>query len=424
MKPPSILTQKVIPIVIWSFIYYLSGVISLKFDDPASHISIVWFPAGVATAAFLCARWHQWPVLLGCFVIINLALDNSIQENYLLSICYAMLSMPSTMLIAWIVRYYSRQGDDLHVVLMWIFSTIIVSLLDALFFSLGFVLFNRGTFQEIFWVGFVADVTGIFFATTVIMGFFNTRFRTHISPVKNRLSGSIIWVMLCLLTLLTFNNSLKEFSGNILHLHNDMLIFTFACLPIILAVMLSISWGNLGGSIALLTLATIVIYFTGKGYGPFFINGLHHGEPLLLVQCYLTATALLMVFLRALTRSTHHFDETDGVQHAVYQLNLSTGEIEWGHLSGELVSIDPAIMSNMNKLIEQIHPDDRNKVLEHWCSSDEKQNLPRLDFRFNDQKGTWVTITDSESILFSHHEPRMIIGNWHITNSEPLFKAN
>ncbi|ADZ40572.1 TPA: MASE1 domain-containing protein [Yersinia enterocolitica] len=424
MKPPSILTQKVIPIVIWSFIYYLSGVISLKFDDPASHISIVWFPAGVATAAFLCARWHQWPVLLGCFVIINLALDNSIQENYLLSICYAILSMPSTMLIAWIVRHYSRQGDDLHVVLMWIFSTIIVSLLDALFFSLGFVLFNRGTFQEIFWVGFVADVTGIFFATTVIMGFFNTRFRTHISPVKNRLSGSIIWVMLCLLTLLTFNNSLKEFSGNILHLHNDMLIFTFACLPIILAVMLSISWGNLGGSIALLTLATIVIYFTGKGYGPFFINGLHHGEPLLLVQCYLTATALLMVFLRALTRSTHHFDETDGVQHAVYQLNLSTGEIEWGHLSGELVSIDPAIMSNMNKLIEQIHPDDRNKVLEHWCSSDEKQNLPRLDFRFNDQKGTWVTITDSESILFSHHEPRMIIGNWHITNSEPLFKAN
>lgn len=345
MKPPSILTQKVIPIVIWSFIYYLSGVISLKFDDPASHISIVWFPAGVATAAFLCARWHQWPVLLGCFVIINLALDNSIQENYLLSICYAILSMPSTMLIAWIVRYYSRQGDDLHVVLMWIFSTIIVSLLDTLFFSLGFVLFNRGTFQEIFWVGFVADVTGIFFATTVIMGFFNTRFRTHISPVKNRLSGSIIWVMLCLLTLLTFNNSLKEFSGNILHLHNDMLIFTFACLPIILAVMLSISWGNLGGSIALLTLATIVIYFTGKGYGPFFINGLHHGEPLLLVQCYLTATALLMVFLRALTRSTHHFDETDGVQHAVYQLNLSTGEIEWGHLSGELVSIDPAIMS-------------------------------------------------------------------------------
>ncbi|ENR8311991.1 MASE1 domain-containing protein [Yersinia enterocolitica] len=424
MKPPSILTQKVIPIVIWSFIYYLSGVISLKFDDPASHISIVWFPAGVATAAFLCARWHQWPVLLGCFVIINLALDNSIQENYLLSICYEILSMPSTMLIAWIVRYYSRQGDDLHVVLMWIFSTIIVSLLDTLFFSLGFVLFNRGTFQEIFWVGFVADVTGIFFATTVIMGFFNTRFRTHISPVKNRLSGSIIWVMLCLLTLLTFNNSLKEFSGNILHLHNDMLIFTFACLPIILAVMLSISWGNLGGSIALLTLATIVIYFTGKGYGPFFINGLHHGEPLLLVQCYLTATALLMVFLRALTRSTHHFDETDGVQHAVYQLNLSTGEIEWGHLSGELVSIDPAIMSNMNKLIEQIHPDDRNKVLEHWCSSDEKQNLPRLDFRFNDQKGTWVTITDSESILFSHHEPRMIIGNWHITNSEPLFKAN
>ncbi|AHM72827.1 MASE1 domain-containing protein [Yersinia hibernica] len=424
MKTSSSFTQKIITIAIWTLIYYLSGVISLKFDEPASNISIVWFPAGVATAAFLCSRWRQWPVLLGCFVIINLVLDSSLKENYILSLAYAFLSMPSTMLIAWVVRRFSRRGDDLHTVLMWIFSTIIVSLLDALLASIGFVLFGKGTFEEIFWVGFVADVTGIFFATTVIMGFFNIQFRTHISPVKNKLSGSIIWLLLCLFTLLIFNNSLKEFSGAILHIHNDMLIFTFACLPIILAVMLSISWGNQGGSIALLTLATIVIYYTGQGYGPFFIKGLHHGEPLLLVQCYLTATALLMVFLRVLTRSTHHFDETSGVQHAVYQLNLSTGEIEWGHLSDELASIDPTIMSKMNKLIEQIHPDDKNKVLEHWSSSGKQQHLPQLDFRLSIQEGHWVTITDSESILFSHHEPRMIIGNWHITRSVPLFKAN
>ncbi|MGP2522561.1 hypothetical protein ACTUSX_22185, partial [Pantoea ananatis] len=43
------LPHRLIVLTIWAVVYYLSGVLSLRFDDPQLHISVVWFPAGVAT---------------------------------------------------------------------------------------------------------------------------------------------------------------------------------------------------------------------------------------------------------------------------------------------------------------------------------------------------------------------------------------
>ncbi|HDL6964063.1 TPA: MASE1 domain-containing protein [Yersinia enterocolitica] len=413
MKHPGLsLTHQVILIII----YYLSGIISIKLGDSVSQIPVVWFPAGVATAVFLCSRRCQWPVLLVCFILINLLFDNSLQEHFILSLIYATLSMSLVMIIPWIVRRFSRPDDNLHVVVIWVFSTIICSLLDALFFSAGFTLLNQGTFKEIFWTGFIADVTGILFATTVIIGFFNTQFSTNISFVKNKISGAIVWLILILFTLLIFNNSLKGFIENTLHINNDALIFAFACQPIILAVVLYILWGNKGGSVALLTLATIVIYFTDQGLGPFFLKGLLYGEPLLLVQCYLTATALLMVFLRVLTRNLRRFNEINNGHHAIYQLNLNTGEIDWSNISGELANFDPTPLSRVDGLLEQLHPEDKEKLLTHWDGTIKSPYLPLLSFRICNSGGDWITITDSESILFNQHEPRMIIGTWCITN--------
>jgi len=85
---------------IWMLIYYLSGLVSLQFDDPSLDFSIVWFPAGVATAAFLCAPWRQWPAFLLGFVVVNLFLSTNPAESVLSNLLFGVLSMPSTMAIA------------------------------------------------------------------------------------------------------------------------------------------------------------------------------------------------------------------------------------------------------------------------------------------------------------------------------------
>jgi len=426
-RAASFFQNNAVSIALWMVVYYISGVISLKVDAIDAEISIVWFPAGVATAAFLCARWRLWPVLLLSFISINIILDNAFDNKLTLSIIYAIIAMPASMLIAWITRYFSRPGDDLHIILLWLFATILVSFVDALLFSTGLNFFRNANFKEIFWGGFIADTTGIIFATTVIMGFMNTRLRTSTSIIKNIFPGLIVWVLLCLSSLLIFNNTVKSFAHNNFHLYSEALIFSLACIPVLFAVLMSLLWGNRGGSLALLTLSAIAMYFTNNKLGPFFMKGLYPHEPLMLIQGYLTATTLLMVFIRVITRDISHLDAADGIQtkqYAVYQLNLATGEIAWGNLSGELTRIDKKALSHRETLMQQVHQDDRDILAAHWAGADADTNLPIIQFRLSTDEGAWIRVTDSGSLFFSQNTPQMIVGKWRVTKTLPLFKTD
>ncbi len=71
-----------------------------------------------------------------------------------------------------IVRRYA-QRDDLQLILLWLSAVIIVSFADAVLFSISLYWFDNTSLNDIFWDGFIADITGNIFATTVIMGLIN-----------------------------------------------------------------------------------------------------------------------------------------------------------------------------------------------------------------------------------------------------------
>ncbi|WP_312582040.1 MASE1 domain-containing protein [Atlantibacter hermannii] len=412
--------HQTVSFVIWMLIYYLSGVISLQLDVPSLDFSVVWFPAGVATAAFLCAPWRQWPVFMVGFIALNLLLDNTTTENFPTNLLFAVLAMPSTMAIAWLVRRFSREGDDLHQIVMWLVATVLVSVIDALVLSSGLRIFRNEAFSSTFWPGLIADVTGILFATTIIMGFLNNHLRTGNMHRRIMIAGCFVWVMLILVTAWIFSDSVKYITDAFDSHRYDVLRFAAACIPIILTVALAILWGNRGGSFALLTLGAIVIWFSIQKMGPFFIKGLREGEPLLIAQCYLTATALLMVFIRVLTRSAQRLDNRTGVQSArdaIYQLNLTTGQLFWDHSLDVLDDISIDELTDKEKMLARVHPDDRDKFQNQWNNIGQAHQLPTISFRFQDNKGRWVTITDSGNVLTNNQSQPIIVGNWRISGT-------
>lgn len=405
---------------IWIAIYYLSGLVSLQLDDPSLDFSVVWFPAGVATAAFLCAPWRQWWVFLAGFVALNLILNNTTTENFPTNLLFAVLSMPSTMAIAWMVRRFSRAGDDLHQIVMWLVVTVLVSVVDALVLSSGLLYFRNEPFFSTFWPGLIADVTGIFFATTIIMGFLNNHLRTEGMQRNVMITGFFVWVLLIVITTWIFSDSVKYLSDVFYSHRYDVLRFAAACIPIVLTVALAILWGNRGGSFALLTLGAIVIGFSSQQLGPFFIKGLHDGEPLLIAQCYLTATALLMVFIRVITRGAQRLDSDTGVQSAhdaIYQLNLVTGQLYWDHSLDVLEGIATDELTDKEKMLARVHPDDRDKFQRQWRDIGRAHQLPTISFRFKDKNDRWVTITDNGNVLMNNQAQPIIIGNWRISGT-------
>ncbi|MDN0087435.1 MASE1 domain-containing protein [Yersinia nurmii] len=398
----------------WALIYYFAGVVSQQFDSPDFQISLVWFPSGVAVAAFLAVRWGLWPLLFFIFSIVSVLLEQHWREDVLSALFYSVLSLPASVIIAWIVRRFARPNDDLHAILLWISATLIISALDALITGGGIALAAGLPLFSLFWVSLIADVTGILFVTIIIMGFLNIRVRSARLTLRAKLSGAVVWLLLCASTWLIFSGKLQDFAAS-----GAALYFALSCLPIAIAIVLSIVAGNRGGSLALLTLGAIVIFYTYQHKGPFFLQGLHRGEPLLLTQCYLTATALLMVFLRGLSHSIHSFNpetgriEGDGV---MYQLNPESGEILWdsdiGTLLGERES---TAFQHIDDVLPRIHPQDREKLKQHWRAAEGREPQGALVLRIRTANGEWLSIVDGGCVLLTSAEGNRVMGNWQIS---------
>lgn len=404
--------QKVTTLLLWGLTFYLAGLASLKFDDPDSSIALMWFPAGVAVAAFLSARWRDYLALLVLFTLTTVLLDAQwhSSEGLALSVGYAFLSMPASVIIAWIVRRFARLNDDLHVILLWIVATLIISALDALVVGGGYALLHGQPLLSTVWRGFIADVTGIVFATTIVMGFINKRGPRLATHRMARISGLALWLVLCAITAFIFGLPPSGLTAD-----TAALYFGLACLPVALVMILAMLWGNRGGSVALLTLGSIVIYDTDRHQGPFFIHAFGSAESLLLALSYLSATALLVVFIRVIRRSTSSFDPDTGRlagQGVFYRLDPASGMLHWeGELSTLLGPVEPELWKRAEQVLQRVHPQDRDPLYAHWFASPGHKRVPLL-FRIQVPEGEWVTLVDSGGIHITQNEEDAIVGNW------------
>ena len=408
---PSWLQQTGI-LLLWGLIYYLSGLMSLKFDDTNSAIAIVWFPPGVAVAAFLSARWRLYPSLILIFVLVSVLEDRAWENlpTFLNSVGFSLLEMPANVLIAWTVRRFSRRNDDLHVIIMWIWSTFVISMLDALIVAGGYAFLRGQPVMTTIWNGFVADVTGIFFATTVVMGFVNKTGHQALLPWTKRLGGLALLLSICALTVSIFG-----YSDTWLKTDAHALYFALSCFPIVLSLMLALVWGNRGGSIGLLVLGLVVIHYTDIHKGPFFLHNLSLVESLLLALSYLSATALLIAFIRVLKRSTTRFNPDTGRlsgNGVLYRLEPETGKFTWENdLSSLLNSASMTEFDTVEKVLSHVHPSDRDKLYKHWSNLMSSQH-DAVIFRITLNNEEWFTLVDSGGITMANADSLIIVGNW------------
>lgn len=162
-----------------------------------------------------------------------------------------------------------------------------------------------------------------------------------------------------------------------------------------------------------------MIFYADKGIGPLFLKRLHANEALLLVQVYLTATSLFLVFLRVITHNISHM--TSGGQlrnqrQAIYQLNLTNGSLSWDNLPPPLAALPLATLNNRQLLIAQLHPGDQARLAMHWRTDANVHKFPTIRFRLQDAQGDWLHITDSGAVLIDDRGSLVIVGNWSLSS--------
>lgn len=398
---------------LWGLVYYVSGVASLAFEDPVSNMAIIWFPAGVSVSAFLSSRRSHWPLLFVALLVARVLLGESAWSGVLPNLAFSSVALAGSVAIAWVVRRFARRGDELHAVLLWLLATVVVCGAQALIRK-SWLLWSGEASQHTFLSSWMSGVNGVFFATVVVMSVLNNNLRDFPTSTREKLAGGLWLLLLALNTWYIFGAPPYWLTSILDTDAGAAAYFLLACLPIVLALAVCVTWRSPGGALALLMLGSIVVNYTDQKTGPFYVPGLLEGEPLVLAQSYLSITALLVVAVRLMTRANTPNDAQTGqlpTEGVMYQLHPGTGEILWDDNLATLLDVSALPLDTVRQVLARVHPEDRDQLARHW-SMDVGTRASSLAFRIDKGNGDWLTLYDQSPGALRDATGQVIVGNW------------
>lgn len=393
-------------IAAWAVLYMACALLSWFLDDPEGGVVFAWFPAGVAVAAFFTASRHHRPVLFAALFAAGLAADAWLGHPLVQSAWVGAVSVASTMTVAWLSQRYARVRDDLHAVLGWIFITFAVGALAALLAVAGLNVLGAQDFWQTAYIAWMGEVSGILFGVAILMGFLGFR-RVEARPGPLGYAVAVIaWLLLAACAWYVFDTSRPVRA-------DAPWLMALACLPYALATIVTLAGGDRMGSLAILTLSIIVIYFSDEGQGPFFLRGFLPGEPLLLAQAYLIGAAMLQVFVRIVTRGLARpgARAEENADERFYRLDLASGEIVWDTAGKNDAAFAPGTLAAM---LERVHPEDRQALDARLRGGAEASTGQPFSFRIAMAEGPWITVVDSNRGAMRGASGTYIIGSWKI----------
>lgn len=401
-------------VIFWTSVYLFLGYISLRLDDPESRVALVWFPAGVAVSAFLSTQRNHWLLLYTAFFCARTVLDIIVRHPIDTSLALSLISLTGNMGVSWVVQHFSRQYDALKKVVVWVSATFSISVLTALLAAIWLTSRYELFLMKTMGIWWAANVSGTIIASTILTGITWER-----TPLKCRhyffaLAG-ILLVGLSTSLVFRMSPASPQSVG---------LIYGLACIPVFLTVIVPLTAGNQAGAISFLTLCLVVIFFSWQHSGPFFIQGLSPGESLLLAQCYLSSTAILMIFIRLLTRQQNSFDEIprEASQTTIFRLDTLTNNIDWD------LSLSPALgdivsqIRTKNILLDSVSTTVKQQMLTRWDTAISGTPVREtLVFRLTLPDKTRHTICEQNLFYMPGGKGGFIIGYWSpVPGSLPL----
>ncbi|MEB6377751.1 MASE1 domain-containing protein [Leclercia adecarboxylata] len=385
----------------WGALYYLLGWLSLVLDGPDIRTAFIWLPSGVAVTAFLLTAKKQWLALGLVLFIARLGLGLTFHHTFHVSLVLGVFSLASHLGIAWSVRHFSRGYDRLHKIVNWTIATVVFSTLSALA-GVVWLSYLAGTLQMAwFWLAWSANVTGTLFVTPPLMGLLA---RGEKAARPESLAGVCLVFAILLATLFIFSD-VPDRDDNI------ALIYSLACLPLILLTATTAVCGDRLASLAFILFSAVVIYASWRETGPFYFARLTPEESVLLAQCYLSAAALLLVFIRA--QKTHR--DSEGHSRGVaYSLDPETGRLMWDPHADPAFAGALASIATREALLSRLpEPHQQAQMAARWQAVAQGQPVAeRFRFTLALAGHTPVTITERNMLLMADRDRPVIVAFW------------
>jgi PAS domain S-box-containing protein len=386
--------QRLIEIVLLAAIYFGAAELGLVFAAPHPNVSPVWPPSGVAIGALLLLGYRAWPgVLLGAF------LANLLTGAPLLSaLGIAGGNTLEAVTVAALLQSlnFHRALDRARDVGAFVAVVFVATMVSATIGNVSLALAHAEKWAEFYslwttwWLG---DLVGALVIGPLVLAW-GTR-SDHWLPRKRHIEAILLLSVLALAAMVTFARSAPT--------PIQYYPLTRMIVPFFLWV--SLRLGQRGTTLATIVLSAFAIWGTSHGLGPFVGPGKTTADALLQLQLFVGSNAITFLFLagvvqerraaaKALRRNEQELNVAlDAANMGTWNYDLETNKVQWSTNLELLHGLEPGSFGGtFENFLADIHPDDRQKVIEAVTSNVSIGSQHEIEYRIirPDQSMRWV----------------------------------
>jgi PAS domain S-box-containing protein len=275
--------------------YIATGWLGLQIPSVGSHITLIWFPTGIAVAALLRWGWTCWPGVYAGAFIVNLLIGS----DWLLAAGIAVGNTLGPFLtVAWLKRAgfhpaFDRQRDVGSFILAASLGMVVSALGGVANLHLAGLMppESADTAWLTWWMG---DTVGVLLVAPLLLSLT----RSNVEQLNRHRRELLLWILV---------------SGPVVWLaflldlgRNDHLSLAFLTLPLL--AWAALRFGNAGGALAGLGFSIVAAWGTATGHGSFHMSDVHIS--LALLWSYMAATILTVLLITALLAERKQVEET------------------------------------------------------------------------------------------------------------------
>lgn len=266
--------------------YYLSARLGLMGPYKESIVTLLWLPTGIAVGAIIRWGYISLPAIFVAATFVELSLNLPIAT----SLGMASGNTLAPLLTAYLLKKahfdhsLARQRD----ILLMISFALLGMLVSSIGGVLSLYLSDQITPDKVFKIWFIwwmGDSVGVLLALPLVLNISKSKFITNV-PQSLRLFAWLLFFAACEYLIVNLVNDLNK----------QFLLTAFLILPVL--IWASMAFGVVGGSIVVISLCAIAVWFTSQGYGTFY--SVDVGEGLFSLWTFMVTLVMTMLLISTL----------------------------------------------------------------------------------------------------------------------------
>ncbi len=266
--------------------YYVSARIGLMGPYKESIVTLLWLPTGIAVGAIL--RWGNisLPAIFLAATFVELSLNLPVTTSLGMASGNTLAPLLTAHLLKKAHFDYSlaKQRDILLMISFALLGMLVSSTGGVLSLYLSGQI-TPDKILKIWFIWWMGDSVGVLLALPLVLNISKKRFIANV-PQSLRLFAWLLFFACCEFAIVNLVSDLNK----------QFLLTAFLILPVL--IWASMAFGVVGGSIVVISLCTIAVWFTSQGYGTFY--SVDVGEGLFSLWTFMVTLVMTMLLISTL----------------------------------------------------------------------------------------------------------------------------